>query len=307
VVMADSSGDELAPRAKASKPKGVARFDKDAILEAVQTVRQKMPHQVTAADMESWNKWHEETPAMLDQVAVFERPLPLRMPMKHTAVPAPEVAVVPTRQQKELITYTNPGGNKLGAEQLHREALHELPLTQADLPIGSSVAIRRRAIDPWIPVGYGTHFYVADVLAVHLCEEASSSSSAGQARLVESMDVQFRLPMIGKGGEASDEEHRGWLPACFALHAYDKGCERRRTCIQCRPSEDTLSSRFSTRVDASTIFETGLKFTRTTSALDAPTKRKILQSAPASERDTWAQRLHHGKTMEERKPRKRAR
>ena len=109
--MADSSDDELPLRAKATKPTGTPRFDKDEILKAVGQVRSKMPNHVTQEDMNSWKKWHEETPARLEDVPAAERPLPLRMPMKHNAVPALEVAVVPVRQQKELISYNNPGGN----------------------------------------------------------------------------------------------------------------------------------------------------------------------------------------------------
>ena len=53
------------------------------------------------------------------------------------------------------------------------------------MPVGSTVAIRRHPSDPWHPPGYGTQFYIGDVIEVHCapCDSAGGSSSAAERRV----------------------------------------------------------------------------------------------------------------------------
>ena len=104
-----------------------------------------------------------------------------------------------------------------------------------------------------------------------------------------SIEVHYRLPMRGTT-EACNDEHKGWLPACCALHPFKGLCERRISCIESRPlGKDT--SRLSARVAADTIFETKVELT-STSMLKAETKRRIMQGAAPEEQEKWRTRMH---------------
>lgn len=158
------------------------------------------------------------------------------------------------------------------------------------MPVGSTVAIRRHPSDPWHPPGYGTQFYIGDVIEVHCapCDSAGGSSSAAERR-VASIEVHYRLPMRGTT-EACNDEHKGWKAACCALHPFTAMCERRVTCTERRP-QGKNTSRLSARVEVDTIFETKLKLT-TISLLSAETKRRIMQGAAPEEQEKWRARMH---------------
>jgi len=161
---------------------------------------------------------------------------------------------------------------------------------ESDVPVGSTVAIRRHPSDPWEPPGYGTQFYIGDVVEVHcaVCEAAGGSSSAAERR-VASIEVHYRLPMVGKT-MACNDEHKGWMRACCALHPFVAQCERFTRCTETRPlGKET--SRLSARVEADTIFETKVEFTAT-SMLKAETKRRIMQGAAPEEQEKWRARMH---------------
>ena len=173
--------------------------------------------------------------------------------------------------------------------QLKREALQARPLFESDIPVGTKVALRRDGRDPWSPKGYGTLFYLGEVLALHFAASSDGGSSAGAQRPVMSLDVHYLLPMVGNR-EACDEEHKGWRPACCALHPWDNLCEKRHTCRD-RRSPGAETSRLTARVDADTIFETMVKLTAT-NLITAESKRRILQGASPEEQETWRSRLH---------------
>ena len=302
---------------------GALRFDKHHVISSVRKVQSTMPSLLSDEDVASWTEWLESTPAALEDVHARDRALPIKMPMKCSAArPPAAVAPPPPREQKELISYKNPEGGRgapptlasthprihpprphcpthhgpaptaaaYGDGQLKREALQLKPLTESDVPVGSTVAIRRHPSDPWDPPGYGTHFYIGDVIEVHcaVCEAAGGSSSAAERR-VASIEVHYRLPMVGTT-KACNDEHKGWLPACCALHPFTGQCERRNSCVGSRPlGKDT--SRLSARVEADTIFETKVELT-STSMLKAETKRRIMQGAAPEEQETWRARMH---------------
>lgn len=172
---------------------------------------------------------------------------------------------------------------------MKREALQRKPLMESDVPVGSTVAIRRDLTDPWKPPGYGTHFYLGDVLEVHCAvSEAAGGGSSAAERRVAAIDIHYRLPMVGKT-EACNDEHKGWLRACCALHPFDAQCERRLKCTS-RRQPGKLTSRLGARVDADTIFETKVELTAT-SLLKAESKRRILQGAAPEEQETWRARM----------------
>ena len=114
---ADSSDEEQPSHTRDQRrTAGAQRFDKDKVLAAVKVVRQKMPSFLSEEDMSEWREWHEAVPTKLSEVSEAALPLPMGMPLKCGQAPP---AVLPaSREQKQLLTYRNPGGR--GAPHSHR-------------------------------------------------------------------------------------------------------------------------------------------------------------------------------------------
>ena len=299
----DSSDEEQprkAPRPRdPRRPAGAPRFDKDRVLATVHEVARKMPSFLTGEEMHEWTEWHQSVPTTLSEVPKQALPLPMQMPVKcNEARPAAGPA---SREQKQLMTYRNPGGrgaphrrhlrtarrwshalmfaratSEYNTGQRGRDALHSLGLKREDVKLGSTVALCRAAGDPWRPPGYGTAFYLMDVGFV----------DTGVDGCVSTLTGVYRLPM--DSGLACDNEMKPWLISCCALHPWDGRCEKRPECVK-RQAEASTTSKFQVTVDAATIFDTNITFTPSTGVLTAEAKRRLLQSAPSD--SDWQARL----------------
>ena len=103
--------------------------------ELVDKVQANMRSLLSTEDVALWGEWMECTPATLDEVHASDRPLPLKMPMKCTAIRAAGDLVVlalPPREQVELISFANPDGGRGAPPALASIHLNPtVPLTKA--------------------------------------------------------------------------------------------------------------------------------------------------------------------------------
>ena len=115
---------------------GTLRFDKHHVISSVNKVQSTMPSLLSGEDVELWTEWLESTPAALEDVHARDRALPIKMPMKCSAArPPAAVAAPPPREQRELISYTNPDGGRGAPPTLASTHLGlTAPLTTAPLP-----------------------------------------------------------------------------------------------------------------------------------------------------------------------------
>lgn len=164
------------------------------------------------------------------------------------------------------------------AADRQRGALETLRLVVSDLPPGSVVALRRADKDPWDPLGYGTHFYIADVHEIIETEPGGGSDAA-----VRRLACVYRLPIARQ--QASNDMKKPWHRACCAMHPYDRNCETRRMCVGRRP-HGSSTSLMKVEIEADTIFETGITLT-SSGLLTMESKRRLAKSAPSAGRAEW--------------------
>jgi hypothetical protein len=214
---------------------------------------------------EAWHAWHTSAAEKLSELPAPSRALPLTMPMKCTAAAGP--ALENARGPKpELITYNNPGGRTFTKEQRTREAASMAKaLTKADVPVGSCVGVKREPADPMEPPGYGTPFYVAEIMSVNLSESDD----------VSNLTVQWRMPKFN--GLFCDDITRPLGLACVALHEWSPSCEASAACKRKR-AVGAETSRFIAVLDPEMVFETNLKLTPATHALTKKTKELLAES-----------------------------
>lgn len=284
--LADSSDDEDEPRAA----KEAARFDKDSILGAVRQLRVRASSLLPAEDMQEWVDWHAKAPSKLSEVDASERPLPLKMPMKCLPAAPDRVAVSTVREQEQLMVYQNPGGRVYSKAERERDAQQARQLTEDDLPVGSSVALKRHAGDPTEPGGYGTVFYIMDILSVELEDDGEVKPEGAEPvpRKVTKVTGHYRMPIFR--GVGCNNEWRQWKPVCVSFHPYESQCETRRLCVCNRPAGQlhATSKYMAVDIEPSMIIETKVQFT-TTGLLSAGAKHRLGQSAP--EKGGWNTRL----------------
>ena len=178
------------------------------------------------------------------------------------------------------------------AGQRGRDALQSLGLKPEDVQLGSTVALRRAAEDPWEPAGYGTKFYLLQVEGV----------DTGADGCVSRLTGVYCLPM--HKGMACNNEKKPWKRSCRGLHPWDPRCDKRTTCVELRP-EGSNTSKFQVTVDAATIFDTNITLTPSSCLLTAEAKRRLLQSAPPD--SDWQARLGISARPAVKKPRRRVR
>ena len=275
----DDASKARAKRRRNSKP----TFAKQRIYESVmgdsrQSLQARLPsHFVDSEVADEWGQWLESVPEHLAEVPAPQRAVRLRMPMKHNAdqsavVQAPAAA---RPQQKPLMTYRNPhAGTSYAKDERERDALYAQPLRVSELPLSSTVALRRSTEDPYEPAGYGTPFYIADVLEVELGAAGTSTADPPVAALT----VHYRIP--SKSSRFCNDVRRPFLLACHAGHPWDAGCETRRTCKRMRP-EGADMSKYTPRVEAATIFEAGIELTRAKQALSMSTRKRLAKTDPS--------------------------
>ena len=91
------------------------RFDPQLVFGAVKKLQTKFPTLLNDEAVLDWNQWSRRTACNLGDVPECDRPLPLRMPMKHSTAPPPATqpagAAAPAQVQVQLVSYQNPKGS----------------------------------------------------------------------------------------------------------------------------------------------------------------------------------------------------
>ena len=287
----DSSEDDAAHNGE--KPQSVAsserRFDKDAVLSAVETLHRKAPELLPADMLAEWQSWHASAPTTCSEVADAKHPLPLRMPMKCSPSPNEPAPLRAAAQQQQLLTYQNPEGQGYTKDARARDALAAISLKEDDVPVGSTVALRRPPQDEGVAnePGYDTLFYLADVVSVELSDGPKDHVGS---REVASLEVHYRMPF--RNGKACDDEHRAWHPICVGHHQWAHMCEARGQCVKLRENYALSlrrgTSKYMVVADPLSVFETKIDFTQG-GQLSAGSKKRLRTGASTS--GMWDERL----------------
>ena len=276
----DSSDEDEQPRHPDAK------FDPSAILHAVVRHEGHNPDKSVQAHMPSffsdgrvereWRAWAAKVPTALSMVT--QRALPLKMPMKYTETPqAAGSTSTELQRQVPLMTYANPDdGTRYGKEERRRDYVATVARTLrvSDIADGSTVAIVRRDEDPNEPAGYGTPFYIADIRSyttIPTPEDAADGTCTDPH--IATLNVHYRMPRH-KNNFVNDVQ-RPYQLACWGLHTWDPGCERRAVCVAARPSGATRSA-MEAVVDVDTVFEVNLQLVKS-GALSKKARESILQ------------------------------
>ena len=122
----------------------------------------------TDVERQQWDEWLDNQPARATEAGDAAVLLPVRMPPKcvpKAAAGSSSTSSGPSTQQ-EIIAYSNAGGRQFQTADRQRQHAASKPLMSADVPLNSTVAVRRTAPDSGAvqPGGYGTLFYVGDVI-----------------------------------------------------------------------------------------------------------------------------------------------
>mgnify|MGYP007018243642 CR=1 FL=1 len=268
-------------------------FDPQRILEAVvgdgaTSVASHQPALFADGQAEAdWRAWAASVPQRLSDVPRDARPLPLVMPVKFSARKRdqPQQAAPAPQPQIELMTYRNPGGSSYTKKARDRNATAarmQHRLLASEISEGCAVAVvREGAIDPSDPPGYGTPFYIGDVVKIHLKPVASTSTSgdssaAPATREVAKLDLHYRIPMCKS--KFCDDVKRPFKLACVGKHEWNHGCEKRKACVQKREQGATTSRHFA-QVEAGAVFEANVQLLES-GALSAPSKKRLAERDP---------------------------
>ena len=171
------------------------------------------------ADVGEWDQWASTTPASLDAVEESDWPLPIKMPRKcvQPAQGRAHAAEDPERRQTEIIAYNNVGGRRFTSDARKRKAVETRCLKREDLGIGTTVLIKGEGREGSETPGWGTPFYLGDVMDVELSGDT-----------VTQVTVHYRMPRY-KTRFTNDPTH-SWKRACHGMHAWDRNCERSKEC-----------------------------------------------------------------------------
>jgi hypothetical protein len=223
-------------------------------------------------DKNDWDAYLGSVPRSAAESMDARALLPVRMPPKCRPRAASSAGPSGTSiEQTEIISYSNSGGGRqFQPGERQRQHAAKAPLLVHQVPVGSTVAIRRdRDILLDSTPGYGTVFYLGDVV-----ELVSNPSGT-----VSKLTVHYRMPQ-GKDGLFCNDMTKAWNLACHAHHMYDRHCERRTACKLAATRAGSQGSRFTYECDAAEVIETGILFNDKSNTLKAESKKRLCQSAP---------------------------
>lgn len=234
------------------------------------------PDFFTDDEKKEWDEYLDGVPASASESADGKTLLPVQMPRKCKPRAEGRAGSSSTGQQ-EIITYTNAGGRQFQTADRQRQHAASKPLRMADVPQGSTVAIKRDPDAASTDPGYNTPFYIGDVI----------DAVTDESGMVQKVTIHYRMPQAA-GGLFCNDLKRGWSLACHAQHKYTKACERGRECKAAAAKAGSESARFVYICDAAEVFETKLAF-NDSGTLKAASKKRLAESAP--EQGEWDVRL----------------
>ena len=223
---------------------------------------------LTDVEKQQWEQWLASEPDSAAQVSRADWPLPIQMPRKCVPRQAGgsrgETSV---SAQQEIIAYSNSDGRQFSRAARSRQYEQSRRLSASDMPVGSTVAIKRGEQVIRQP-GYGTPFYLGDVLEVQ----------AGPDGYVESFQLHYRMP-VGAGQLFCDVLSHSWRLACHAHHVHDGQCKRRVACREAAAKAGSNDTRITHSGVWQEVLETQMAFNKS-GTLKVESKRRIAQSAP---------------------------
>jgi len=261
---------------------------------------QRLPSFFTGDVVQAWVDWADRTPSTLADVPEEHRLRHCAMPKK--CLPPGASVVEVARVQLELITYSNSDGRSVGKQAISRDADAHKPLYEHDVKVGSTVALKRAAIDmtkELDPGGYNTPFYIGDVRSVSLAASSSSSAmvacasegagsssshAAAGPRLIESVVLHYRMPL--ERNNFVDDVKRPWALACHGLHVWTHACDRRAACKRAAIQAGSSSTAMLYTVDPKSLMEVDLTL-KAGLQVDKKSRERLAEHGPADSRVAW--------------------
>ena len=238
-------------------------------LEMIQRRDRLGPEFLNDDERRQWDEYLDSVPASAEESADGKSLFPVQMPAKcKPRASASGAGSSTSRSQQEIITYSNAGGRQFHAGDRQRQHAASKPMRAADVPVGSTVAIRKEASSVGCQPGYGTPFDVGDVVGADIDAHG----------VVQKLSIHFRMPQ-GADGLFVDDMKKPWNLACHALHTYHKSCERGIACRAAAQKAGSQVSKFMYTCDAKEVFETKLEL-NDSKTLKAETKKRLAESAP---------------------------
>ena len=227
-------------------------------------------------------------PTSLEQIPIERRATTtFAMPMKCRPAGAVLLVAPQQRKQVELMAYRNAGKGAAhvskGEVQRHAQAQLSSVLVPADVPVGSSVAVKNAALADGatdeLVVGEGTPFIVGDVVDFEL--QGKDVGGSEERAVVSRVLLHYRMPYAGEA--PSNDPTKPWFAACLCRQKYNKSHERWIACKELRAkavgstSHAMETNAYVDWLPADRIFETQLEF-NSGQTLKAETKRRLCQS-----------------------------
>ena len=264
-------------RQSEAQPCGLDPTAVKGFLKMIQQSDRLGPEFFTDDEKQQWDQWLDGTPASAEDSPDGRTLFPLQMPAKCLPRTSHHCAwqqcwpIVVQYQQEEIITYNNAGGRQFRRADRQRQHGQSKRLLPADLPVKSTVAIRRDTARQPGPPGYNTPFYVGDVVSV---DTVDASGHVGE------LEIHFRMPQAGDG-LFCDDLNKPWNLACHALHTYHRSCERGIACRAAAAKAGSAACAFTYKCHADEVIETKLAF-NPSGTIKAEAKKRLASSAPES-------------------------
>ena len=271
---AEGQEPEAAQADRGLDPKAVKEF-----LAMIQRRDRLGPDFFTDDERQQWDDWLDNQPASAAEAVAAAPLLPVQMPPKWQprASGSSGVGASTSMVQQEIITYTNAGGRQFGRADRQRQHEAAKPLVLADVPVGSTVAIRRDSQSISYPPGHDTPFYVGDVVG----------AAAREDGVVETVTIHWRMPQ-GADGLFCNNLQKPWNLACHAGHNYNRLCDHRVVCREAAAAAGSQDSKFTYTCQVAEVFETKLLFNKS-GTIKAESKKRLAQSAEPE--GAWDARL----------------
>lgn len=242
-----AAGTSAAPGAEsADPPRGLNKAATRGLLKKLNEPRYLGPGFIDDDDMALWEQWLNSEPDTVSQVSAAEWPLPISMPKKCIPRAATGQGSTPADTQQEIISYSNVSGRRFTTDDRSRQYSQTQQLRADDLPVGSTIAINQSS--PLSAPGFGTPFYIGDVMAITSDDEG----------FVTSYTIHYRMPR-GQDSLFCNDMMKPWMLACHAQHVWDGRCERQIACRRAKDAAGGTSTKYAYTGDAKEILDTKLQ------------------------------------------------
>lgn len=189
-------------------------------LEMIQRRDRLGPECLNDDERRQWDEYLDSVPASAEESADGKSLVPVQMPAKcKPRASASGAGSSTSRSQQEIITYSNAGGRQFHTGDRQRQHAASKPMRAADVPVGSTVAIRKEASSVGCQPGYRTPFDVGDVVGADIDAHG----------VVQKLSIHFRMPQ-GADGLFVDElgaiQHEADQRALAQVNYYNRALQQ---------------------------------------------------------------------------------